>query len=321
MANTNPTGTLKITGKYAAGQTLTVSPGTLADADGLGTITYKWIDKTNPALSVEIGTGSTYKLGVDDLTKRIDVVATYADGGTPSTTETMSVLNVLSNKVHTGVVKISGTPTIGSTLTAVSTVKDADGILPNGITYNWTATATAADGTLTTTSLGSGKTYKVVAADVNKSIAVTAYYVDKKGYLESESSIGSKVTYSSKTTSFDDILVSTSGADKMTGALGADTFKFTDATLSSVTDNVMDFNHSHKDKIDLSDIDANPSTVVNDAFVLGNKPTDVTVSSVGKLWFDDVNSVLYGSTDADIAPEFAINLVGVAVLETVDVVL
>lgn len=77
VANVNdvPTGTVAIIGSPKQGQTLSVS-STLADADGLGPITYYW--KAGP---VTLGTGIAYTLGKADVGKSISLVASYHDGG------------------------------------------------------------------------------------------------------------------------------------------------------------------------------------------------------------------------------------------------
>src|SRR2546430_645016 len=62
------------------GQVLTAS-NTLADADGLGAISYQW---QRDGVNVAGATGTTYTLGNADVGHTIDVVATYTDGhGTP----------------------------------------------------------------------------------------------------------------------------------------------------------------------------------------------------------------------------------------------
>ena len=77
--NTLPTGSVIITGTAQVGQILTASAPTLADVDGLGTITYKWY-RSGDAIS--IATGTTYTLVRADFEKTITVTASYSDGYT-----------------------------------------------------------------------------------------------------------------------------------------------------------------------------------------------------------------------------------------------
>jgi hypothetical protein len=77
--NTNnpPTGSVTISGTLTEGQTLTAS-NTLADADGLGTISYQW---QRGGVDVAGAVGNSYTLGGADVGSKISVVASYTDGG------------------------------------------------------------------------------------------------------------------------------------------------------------------------------------------------------------------------------------------------
>ena len=117
--NGPPTGSVTISGTPTEDQTLTAS-NTLADADGLGSITYHWLRG-----GVDTGaTGSTYVLGDADVGAQISVRANYTDGqGTAeavTSAATAAVANV--NDAPTGSVTISGTPTEDQTLTASNTL-------------------------------------------------------------------------------------------------------------------------------------------------------------------------------------------------------
>src|SRR5260370_734049 len=74
--NDPPTGTVTISGTAQENQVLTAS-NTLADADGLGTISYQW---QRDGVNVLGATGTTYTLGNADVGHTIDVVAKYTDG-------------------------------------------------------------------------------------------------------------------------------------------------------------------------------------------------------------------------------------------------
>ena len=75
--NDAPTGGVSITGTASENQTLT-AVSTLADADGLGTISYQWLRN---GAAIEGATGSTYILGDADVGTAIAVRASYTDGG------------------------------------------------------------------------------------------------------------------------------------------------------------------------------------------------------------------------------------------------
>src|SRR5205807_8907543 len=74
--NDPPTGTVTISGTAQENQVLTAS-NTLADADGLGVISYQW---QRDGVNVAGATATTYTLGNADVGHTIDVVAKYTDG-------------------------------------------------------------------------------------------------------------------------------------------------------------------------------------------------------------------------------------------------
>ena len=117
-----------------------------------------------------------------------------------------------------------------------------------------------------------------------------------------------------------DLLIGGFGVDRLNGGTGADRFDFNalnEMGLGALRDVLGDFKTSEGDKIDLSTLDANSLTAANDAFsfigssAFGN-------SAAGQLRF--ANGILYGSTDADSAAEFEIQLLGVSTLSTTDLV-
>ena len=181
VANVNdaPTGSVTITGTPTQGQTLTAA-NSLADADGLGTISYQW-----NADGVAIGgaTGSTLVLGQAQVGKAITVTASYTDGqGTAesvSSAATAAVANV--NDAPTGSVTITGTASQGQTLTAANSLADADGL--GTISYQWKADGVVISG-------ATGSTLLLGQAQVGRVISVTASYTDGFGVAESVSSAG-----------------------------------------------------------------------------------------------------------------------------------
>jgi len=117
-----------------------------------------------------------------------------------------------------------------------------------------------------------------------------------------------------------DVLIGGAGKDKLTGGAGADTFKFASANESTFwsMDIITDFKKSQGDKIDLSAIDSNANVAGDQAFKLVSA---FLADATGQLYFDTKTHILYGSTDADSAPEFAITLNGVNTLLPTDFVL
>ena len=167
---------MTISGTPTEDQMLTAS-NTLADADGLGTITYHWLRG-----GVDTGaTGSTYLLGDADVGAQISVRANYTDGhGTAeavTSAVTAAVANV--NDAPTGSVTISGTAQENQVLTASNTLADADGL--GTISYQWQRDGVDVAG-------ATGTTYTLGNADVGHTIDVVASYTDGHGTLESKAS-------------------------------------------------------------------------------------------------------------------------------------
>jgi Tol biopolymer transport system component len=112
------------------------------------------------------------------------------------------------------------------------------------------------------------------------------------------------------------------GQDLMAGGTDADVFYFKDVLDTGITprtrDIISDFKTSDRDRIDVSIIDANTRLAGDQAFVfIGSN----LFSAPGQLRLVPQEQVVYGSNDADTAPEFAIQVNGVISLSATDFVL
>ena len=164
--------------RTAQGQGSSAASNTLADADGLGAISYQW---QRDGVDVAGATGGSYTLGNADVGHAIDVVAKYTDGhGTAesvTSASTSAVTNV--NDPPTGSVTISGTAQENQVLTASNTLADADGL--GAISYQWQRDGVDVAG-------ATGGTYTLGNADVGHAIDVVAKYTDGHGTAESVTS-------------------------------------------------------------------------------------------------------------------------------------
>ncbi|MFC0666734.1 M10 family metallopeptidase C-terminal domain-containing protein [Azotobacter chroococcum] len=117
-----------------------------------------------------------------------------------------------------------------------------------------------------------------------------------------------------------DLLIGGLGVDRLNGGTGADRFDFnalTEMGLAALRDVIGDFKTSEGDKLDLSTLDGNAATAANEAFsFIGSAAFASNVT--GQLRF--AGNVLYGSTDADTAAEFEIQLAGVTTLSVADLI-
>lgn len=129
-----------------------------------------------------------------------------------------------------------------------------------------------------------------------------------------------------------DMIKGGGGADVLKGGAGADSFSYgtisesgvlkKGALVSGSWDIVRDFSHEQGDKIDLSKIDANSKLKGDQAFVFdGQQAFSDLNNNTGKLYFDADMHLLYGSTNADAKPEFAIELTGISSLVAGDIML
>jgi Ca2+-binding RTX toxin-like protein len=172
-ANDAPTGIVTITGTATQNQVLTAA-NTLADVDGLGTITYQWLAN---GTAITGATASTLTLAQTQVGKTITVQAAYTDllGTAEKVTSsaTTSVVNV--NDLPTGIATITGTATQKQVLTATNTLADIDGL--GTIKYQWLANGTAITG-------ATAATLTLAQTQVGKTITVQAAYTDLLGIAE-----------------------------------------------------------------------------------------------------------------------------------------
>ncbi len=179
-----------------------------------GTIDVTQIYSTDTAFAALRSDGSIVTWGDSNYGGDSSAVAAQLDSGV------VSGANIYTNDVFTasnyhapaGSVTIKGIASQGKILTAANTLADADGL--GTIGYTWKTGATV---------LGSGNTYTLKAADVGKTLTVTASYTDGLGNNESVSSAATGVVGITSTGSAQaDSLFGTSGDDSLSGAADND---------------------------------------------------------------------------------------------------
>jgi Ca2+-binding RTX toxin-like protein len=120
----------------------------------------------------------------------------------------------------------------------------------------------------------------------------------------------------------DDRLLGGNGKDILAGNEAKDSFVYSSLTDSGTTptirDVIVDFKHTEGDKIDMHDMDASALVSGNQDFIfIGSKP----FSGTAQLRFDAKTHILYASNDADTAPEFSVQLMGITNLQAQDFIL
>jgi Ca2+-binding RTX toxin-like protein len=264
------------------------------------------------------GSDTYYVRNVGDLVRETN--ATASTGGTDKVYSYLSTYTLGTN-VENGRILATGAANLaGNSLANVLYAGTGNNVL-NGSTGTDTAS------------------YAYATAGVQVSLALTSAQAtggsgsDRLVGIEklTGSAYADRLTGNSNANTLDggagnDFLTGGAGKDLLIGGTGSDTFDFNVlsemGTTSATWDVISDFVRG-QDKIDLSTLDANTVTTANDVF------DSLTVGSVfsgrfasaGDLYFDKVAKLLYGSTDADAAAEFVIQLTGVSTLSTSDFIL
>lgn len=165
---------LTITGDALVGSQLTAN---VADENGFDgdTVTYKWF-----ADDVEIADEvlSTLTLTDAQFGTVITVSASFEDDRGFAESVTSASTEVVARTNSEGEVIISGTPTVGNTLTAE--INDTDGA-SGDITYQWLADAKEIDGAIEST-------FTVDASLLGQKISVQVAYTDDNGFIEDNTS-------------------------------------------------------------------------------------------------------------------------------------
>ena len=150
--NNSPIGGVAITGVVAEDQVLTVDTSTLADADGLGALSYQWSRARSPSNPIDGATSSTYTLTQEDVGATITVEVSYTDGdGTAESVTSLATSPVANiNDDPTGGVTIIGVAAEDEVLTAdTSTLADEDGL--GALSYQWSRDGSPIDGATAST--------------------------------------------------------------------------------------------------------------------------------------------------------------------------
>jgi hypothetical protein len=180
QTNSVPSGTVSINGIAKQGQTLFVS-NNLADADGLGVISYQW---RADGLNISGANNSSLILTQVHVGKVITVTASYTDGARNFETITSGATSAVSNvnDSPTGTISIYGSVAQKYTdVSVANSLADQDGL--GQFSYAWKI-----DSTL----VGNQSTLQIFPdqSDVGKTLTVTVSYVDGFGNQESITSAG-----------------------------------------------------------------------------------------------------------------------------------
>ena len=307
--NDAPTGNVLITGTATQNQTLTAS-NSLADIDGLGTISYQWL--ANGA-AISGATGSTYNLTQAEVGKAITVQASYNDlqGTAESVTSSVTTAVANVNDLPTGNVLISGTAAQNQTLTASNSLADIDGL--GTISYQWLANGSAISG-------ATDSTYTLTQAEVGKAITVQANYTDLQGTAESVTSSATTAVVNVNDAPTGSVLITGTAIQGQTltasntigdiDGLGAISYQWlSDGTLIS---GVTGPNYT------LGQTDVGKAISVNASYIDGFNTTENVTSSATSLVIHQNNAPNGGVSITGIATQNAVLFANVSTLTDLD---
>ena len=171
--NDAPTGAVSINDTTPMQGQLLSASNTLADADGLGAISYRW---QRDGRDIVGANGASYTTTQADVGHLLQVIASYTDAHGTAESVASAATAAVANFNDGGTVVIDNlTPAQGDTLTA--SVSDPDGST-GAVAYQWYRDGVAIAGATTAT-------YTTVQADVGAIISVVANYTDDEGTAES----------------------------------------------------------------------------------------------------------------------------------------
>jgi len=191
----------------------------LSDTDELGTLSYEWL-ANDVVVSGQAGT--TLTLGQAQVGKVISARVKYTDGHgtnesvTSSNTTTVSNLN--DNPEWN--IGITGSPTVGTTLSLSNTTTDEDGIPTSGnnaFRYQWLADGVNING-------ASSNEYVLTSLMAGKKISALVSYVDNQGTAESKVTSPTLAIGMTVTRGTTPDVIGNLGEDNLTGTAGGDIF-------------------------------------------------------------------------------------------------
>jgi len=302
------TGTVTISGIAAVGQTLTANTDNL-DGSESDTISYQWKRSdaaATPGTAIGGANGKTYELVKADEGKYITVTVTRA-GFTGSVTSdpTDAVAAEGNLPALTGTVTITGTPTVGETLTANTSLGGS-----GAISYQWKRSdAAATPGTDIEDE--TSKDYILTGDDEGKYITVSVTRANNSGSVTSQTAIGPIVADDSGDPSFtqyldwhlekgwnntiaDDILNVEADTDGSNGVLkvtwGASTLEYGQTLLYAVLPTGIDYSDFDGITFKVKPVTGIGSNEIS--FRLGVPSANGTFEAPGEwFWNDSTNPV------------------------------
>ncbi|MDD2725164.1 MAG: hypothetical protein PHH59_14240 [Methylovulum sp.] len=250
--NDSPTGAVTLLNWATEGQTL-IAANTLADADGLGTISYLWYSG-----STLLGAGNSYTVKTTDVGKPIMVIASYIDqGGThESRSSAAQVVGALKNGTgNADVLTGSAGNDIFNGFGGNDTLTGGDGNdrmnggsgndkLVGGAGNDIYIVDASGDGVTEAINGGIDSTYTSIslalAANVENLFLIGATKIDGTGNGSANMLVGNAANNVLSAGAGNDLLIGGLGNDTLTGGAGQDIFLFNSPLVANI-DKITDF--------------------------------------------------------------------------------
>ncbi|MGX1089152.1 Ca2+-binding RTX toxin-like protein [Pseudomonas sp. AP3_22 TE3818] len=250
--------------------------------------------------------------------------ATASTGGTDSVYSFLGAYTLTDNVENLRLLATGNANGTGNSLNNIIDAGTGNNVLNGGagidtVSYAYATAAVTANLGLTTAQATGGSGSDTLLNFEN--LTGSAYHDTLTGNALANTLIGGAGNDTLTGGAGNDLLIGGTGLDKLYGGAGADKFDFNALSEmglgAALRDVIGDFKTSEGDRIDLSTLDANLATAANDAFnFIGSSA--FSSNATGQVRF--AGGILYGSTDADTAAEFEIQLLGVSNLQTADLI-
>ena len=206
-ANTPATGTPAITGTAQAGAALTATNGTVADVDGIASVSFAWEVEVTLGIFVQVGAGPSFTPSNAHVGRRLRVVATVLDNLGATTPLTSAPTAPVAPAPVVGVnVAATGAPIITDAVAAVALagrprvneplgtdttgISDANGIVGAVFTYQWQRST---DGvTFSDIAGATNRTFTPTTAQLGDLLRVRVSFTDQGGFAEALASAATR---------------------------------------------------------------------------------------------------------------------------------
>ena len=331
FVNTNPTGSVTITGTAQQDETLTADATGLSDLDGLGSLSYQWL---RDGVAISGATDNSYELVQDDVASTVSVTVSYTDGQGTAEAVTSAATDVVEYGPNITSATSFDMGGLGSSLNL--TLSGSENTYGYGNANKNTIVGNSGNNELKGLN-GNDKLYggrgndKLYGGKGNDQLYGGNNNDKLYGDKGNDKLYGGNNNDKLYGGAGRDVLNGSKGKDVMLGGSDVDTFKFLKTSESKAkvkkADIIKDFQQG-ADVIDLSAIDASTNLKGNNTFTFNGADAFGT-SKQGEIYYEQFDkagtkkdfTMIYIDTDSDRGAEMSIKLNGLYTLTAYDFIL